>query len=163
LDEVRNDFRDTAGAAGRPAPWDDARAEPGIGANWSYPNFRTGSIYLATQSDGDFAGYTAAVTGWNVFNEGSSNPPVIPYPVQVAEMTVLTNSDLAQTWGPVIGDGHVGLSDPNASACLGDGGDPIVGSGVLLGIVSWGSVTCNPAFPTVATRISYYRDWIITQ
>lgn len=46
----------------------------------------------------------------------------------------------------------------------GDSGGPLQcgkgGQYMLIGIVSWGSSNCDPAAPTVFTRISAYTDWI---
>ena len=45
--------------------------------------------------------------------------------------------------------------------CKGDSGGPVMQGGVLVGIVSWGKVTCaGTGEPGVYTRLSSYTDWI---
>ena len=62
---------------------------------------------------------------------------------------------------------YVTCTDFNFSLSLdsqGDGGGPLVcsksGSYQLVGVTSWGSSTCDPAYPTIFTRIYNYLDWI---
>ncbi|XP_043285568.1 transmembrane protease serine 9-like [Venturia canescens] len=58
-----------------------------------------------------------------------------------------------------------GPDDGTKSACLGDGGGPLVQYGdqantELVGIVSWGAVPCGSGDPTIYTSVSFYIDWI---
>ncbi|MFJ5880472.1 trypsin-like serine protease [Kitasatospora cineracea] len=39
-------------------------------------------------------------------------------------------------------------------------GGPLVQYGRQVGVVSWGSATCNPNSPSVYTNVSAYRAWI---
>lgn len=45
--------------------------------------------------------------------------------------------------------------------CKGDSGGPVIHNGVLVGVVSWGKVTCaGTGEPGVYARVSHYADWI---
>ena len=32
--------------------------------------------------------------------------------------------------------------------------------GVLAGVTSWGQASCGPNYPSVYTRVAFFRDWI---
>jgi secreted trypsin-like serine protease len=79
-------------------------------------------------------------------------------------MTVMTNTACASAWSSnQINDGHICLTSSSASACSGDSGGPLVCSGKLAGATSWGASSCSPSYPSVYTRISYFRTWILQQ
>jgi secreted trypsin-like serine protease len=116
-------------------------------------------ITLASSSDGTFAGQSCVITGW-----GLDETDTLPRTLQMASMTVMTNSACAGVWGTVsINDGHICITDSDSSSCNGDSGGPLVCSGKLAGATSWGASGCSPSYPSVYTRISYFRDWILQQ
>ncbi|TDG43825.1 hypothetical protein AWZ03_009736 [Drosophila navojoa] len=54
-----------------------------------------------------------------------------------------------------------GYSEGSKNACQADSGGPLVnGDGVLVGVVSWGSLCALPNYPTVYGRVSHVREWI---
>ncbi|KAF4530499.1 hypothetical protein B566_EDAN017516 [Ephemera danica] len=45
-------------------------------------------------------------------------------------------------------------------SCNGDSGGPLFVDGTVVGLVSWALGCATPGYPTVYTRVSFYRDWI---
>jgi secreted trypsin-like serine protease len=46
----------------------------------------------------------------------------------------------------------------------GDSGGPLLVDGVQVGVPSWNGDGCaSPVYPTIFTRVAYYRDWITLQ
>ncbi|XP_075062159.1 ovochymase-1 [Mixophyes fleayi] len=84
--------------------------------------------------------------------------------LQQAIVPLVTTEDCRNYWGTDITERNVCAGTSGASSCLGDSGGPLICSVhnkyVLVGIVSWGSDTCDPLAPAVYTAISKYRDWI---
>lgn len=48
-------------------------------------------------------------------------------------------------------------------SCQGDSGGPFVCNKVLYGIVSFGKGCGLPFFPGVYTKVSYFKDWILSE
>nr|AAQ15052.1 lumbrokinase-P2(2) [Lumbricus rubellus] len=118
------------------------------------------TISLATPSDGSFAGDTGVITGWGKTASIGGIPDIL----QMATMNVITNADCAGTWGALsINDGHICVSAVGRSACSGDSGGPLECGNTLAGATSWGQASCDPSYPSVYTRISYFYSWIIAQ
>jgi len=115
--------------------------------------------YITLASSGDFAGASCVISGWGLTQAGGSVPTIL----QQATFTVLTNAACSNTWGTSINAGHICISAPSASACNGDSGGPLVCSSQLAGATSWGQSSCSPSYPSVYTRITYFRSWIIAQ
>jgi secreted trypsin-like serine protease len=118
------------------------------------------TIALSTPSDGSYAGASCSITGWGKTSSVSGLPIIL----QQAGVTVMTNADCAGTWGALsINDGHICITDFNSGSCNGDSGGPLECSNRLAGATSWGVANCDPAYPSVYTRISYFYAWIIAQ
>ena len=80
-------------------------------------------------------------------------------------MDVYTNSYCRRKHGSVIKDFHICVGKEGKSgACQGDSGGPLVCKVgdvyKLAGATSFGRSNCSVRYPTVYTRVSYYRDWI---
>ena len=80
-------------------------------------------------------------------------------------MDVYTNSYCRKKHGRVINDFHICVGKEGKSgACNGDSGGPLVckvdGVYKLAGATSFGRSGCSVDYPTVYSRVSYYRDWI---
>ncbi len=85
--------------------------------------------------------------------------------VMKVQLTVLPNAFCARMrdYDPErIGDGVFCATDPSRKTCRGDSGGPAVdATGVVIGVVSWGSGRCmGDGQPGVYTRVAYYDDWI---
>merc|ERR1712121_585098 len=70
-----------------------------------------------------------------------------------------------QSYGDVIKGNHICVGKKHTSgSCSGDSGGPLVckegDSYTLAGVTSFGLVTCSTSYPSVYSRISYFRDWI---
>jgi len=105
-----------------------------------------------------FAGVNCFITGWGRTNIGTSG--TLPITLQGGAMTVQTNTACSNTWGSNINDGHICVTSISVAACTGDSGGPLVCQGQLAGATSWGVNDCSPTFPSVFTRISFFRTWI---
>lgn len=61
------------------------------------------------------------------------------------------------------------LSSVGANSCAGDSGGPLhvfrsdKAIATVIGIISWGFNCGLTSFPSVYTRVAYYKDWIETQ
>ena len=108
-------------------------------------------------------GEAVRVAGWGISEVGVVEPT---NDLQRAGAEVISNASAAMTFGSVIEPVHLAAKDPAeiACPCVGDSGGPLVatisGTDRLVGLVSFGSLDCDPALPTVYTRVSSYLTWI---
>ncbi|MEU5216789.1 serine protease [Streptomyces sp. NPDC020807] len=110
----------------------------------------------------DLLGGTATVTGWGHTTGGGTASNTL----QQATVTVLTVGECQLRWpGQNINLTHVCTYDKGSgiSACAGDSGGPLAQNGRLIGVVSWGGVTCSGNLPSVYTNTGAYRTWITTK
>jgi len=120
-------------------------------------NANIGYIELAQPHDGDYVGINCRVTGWG--RQTSSG--ALQTTLQQGTMAVLTNDQCMTTWGATrITPNHICALHSTVSVCGGDNGGPLVCSGKLAGIFSWGEASCSPTYPAVFVRVSRYYDWI---
>jgi len=100
------------------------------------------------------------LTGWG--QTGGKNDRRRLQQLKGAVIDPKTCDDLWGNKGNVIGS-QVCFGSASEGGCKGDSGGPLVcrtGSGwTQVGIVSWGSPTCD-TYPTVFTRVSAYKQWI---
>ncbi|KAM9269040.1 LOW QUALITY PROTEIN: chymotrypsinogen B-like [Cariama cristata] len=106
-------------------------------------------------------GMTCVTTGWGLTNPYATETPAV---LQQVALPLLTNAQCKQYWGYRIKDSMVCAGADGASSCRGDSGGPLVcqknGVWNLVGIVSWGSGTCDTNVPAVYTRVTALRSWI---
>ncbi|XP_069702007.1 brachyurin-like [Periplaneta americana] len=125
-------------------------------------------VRLPTRSQqGDtLAGETVRVSGWGKISDSASS---VTDQLRFVDLTVITNSVCAGTYGSVITSSKLCVSTPGGrSTCSGDSGGPLVhleSSGVYteVGIVSFGAAAgCELGYPAAFTRVTSYLDWIET-
>ncbi|KYB26537.1 hypothetical protein TcasGA2_TC033855 [Tribolium castaneum] len=120
------------------------------------------------QSDENFVGRTAYVTGWGRLYEDGPLPSVL----QEVSVPVINNSvceSMYRSAGYIEHIPHIficaGWRRGGFDSCEGDSGGPMVIQRedkrfLLAGIISWGIGCAEPNQPGVYTRISEFRDWI---
>ncbi|XP_040981817.1 chymotrypsinogen 2-like [Aquila chrysaetos chrysaetos] len=122
---------------------------------------RVSPVCLPQPTDDFPGGMTCVTTGWGLTDPNASETPTV---LQQAALPLLTNPQCKQYWGYRIADVMVCAGADGASSCMGDSGGPLVcqkdGVWNLVGIVSWGSSTCDPNMPGVYARVTKLRNWI---
>ncbi|XP_016019885.1 transmembrane protease serine 11C-like [Rousettus aegyptiacus] len=108
------------------------------------------------------------VTGWGTLKSDGTSPDIL----QKGAVKIIDNKtcNKEEVYGGVIKPGMLcaGLLKGSVDACQGDSGGPLVsadrkGIWFLAGIVSWGDECALPNKPGVYTRVTYYRDWIMSK
>jgi len=120
-------------------------------------NANTGYVTMAASNAGNYAGQNCIITGWG----RTSATSALPNMLQQGTMTVLTNAACASIWGSTaINNGHICIQANTVASCSGDSGGPLTCASVLTGATSWGQAQCSPSYPSVYSRISFFRAWI---
>ena len=101
------------------------------------------------------------ITGWGTLGFLQPSPDIL----YEASVDIYSKSTCRASYGTVISDGHICVGKKYKSgSCSGDSGGPLTckvnGVWKLAGVTSFGVVTCSTSYPSVYTRITYYRDWI---
>ncbi|KAM4614367.1 chymotrypsin A-like [Discoglossus pictus] len=100
-------------------------------------------------------------TGWGRPSTGSFASATI---LQQVALPIVGEDACKQQWGSSVTESMICAGAAGASSCHGDSGGPLVcqvgGSWHLVGIVSWGSSSCNIKLPAVYARVSYVRQWV---
>lgn len=130
----------------------------------------SGKIQFVTMaSTTDQVGLTCYITGWGRLTATSA----LPENLQQAQIDVLTTEECQTLWSAnQITDNQICVFDKETKArgaCNGDSGGPLVCQPTLTarwelaGVTSWGRTGCSTAYPSVYTRVSAYREWILQQ
>jgi chymotrypsin len=121
-------------------------------------------ICLAEAGD-EFLGSNCFITGWGrTVETGDENV------LNELNVEVRSQSTCRSLWGSsYINNGHICVANGDTGACNGDSGGPLAcqklrdgqNRWVLAGATSWGRSGCQTTgYPSVYSRVSYFRDWI---
>ncbi|GMH36815.1 hypothetical protein BSKO_04688 [Bryopsis sp. KO-2023] len=128
-------------------------------------------VLLAESEQTLGTGQFLATAGWGRISERGPLPEVLQFADQVE---YLPNENCEGTWPDLRGNMLCSFS-PSQGVCKGDGGGPLLladskdGTSiidgnpefdVMVGIVSFGTPSCNTTKPDVFTRVSSFRKWI---
>ncbi|XP_055020772.1 granzyme B(G,H)-like [Boleophthalmus pectinirostris] len=108
------------------------------------------------------AGGKCITAGWGDIGDNNT------YPNRLREVnvTILSQRSCSGRWGavPITRSMVCGTGMDNFQGfCSGDSGGPLVCDGAAAGVVSFSGRRCgNPRTPDVYTRISSFRDWILS-
>jgi secreted trypsin-like serine protease len=120
-------------------------------------NANIGYVTMAASNAGNYAGSLCVITGWG--RTTLTGP--LSLTLQEGTGLIYTNAACANAWSSnQINNGHICLYSETVSACNGDNGGPMICGSTLVGVLSWDSPDCSPSAPTVASRISFFRNWI---
>ena len=104
--------------------------------------------------------FRSRVAGWG--RTCGSCP--LPNILQEVEIDVITEATCKRQWGANINDGHICVKGDKIGSCNGDSGGPLVcdvgGEWIQAGLTSWGYRGCNTNYPSVYSRITFFRQWI---
>ncbi|KOB71775.1 putative Trypsin alpha, partial [Operophtera brumata] len=95
------------------------------------------------------------------FKKKRSSVKKIDFDRSSSSLPLTTDGITILGWGAKGKNFCAGFLSKGGGACNGDVGGPGIVSGILAGIVSFGSPRCGtPDAPTVFTKLGYYSDWI---
>ncbi|XP_073505502.1 ovochymase-1 [Phyllobates terribilis] len=119
------------------------------------------TVICLPQESEEFGHDRCLTAGW-----GATKGRSIFYPklLRQANIKLLSTEDCKNYWGPDVTERNLCAGAMGASACVGDSGGPLIcrseNKYKLVGVVSWGSDTCDPNAPAVYSSVSKYRAWI---
>ncbi|KAM5340303.1 transmembrane protease serine 11C-like [Glossophaga mutica] len=139
--------------------------------NLSSPVLYTSNIRRACLPEATYTfppNSAVVVTGWGSLKPDGSISNIL----QKGTIKIIDNRtcNKEKVYSGVIKPGMLcaGFLEGRVDACQGDSGGPLVsadqrGTWFLAGIVSWGAECALPNKPGVYTRVTYYRDWIMSK
>jgi secreted trypsin-like serine protease len=122
-------------------------------------------IVMASTADQN-DGRICYITGWGRLDGGG----ILPENLQEASIDLLTEDECTTYWSDIsISTSQVCIFDEvnqEKGACNGDSGGPLVcalsaGGWELVGLTSWCRHGCSTEFPSVYSRVSAFRDWVL--
>ncbi|KAJ8956743.1 hypothetical protein NQ318_014099 [Aromia moschata] len=112
---------------------------------------------------------TGDLIGWGSI--GGIVSPIMPNTLQQATVPIISYDDCKATLDRLF-DNHTFDAEANicagplngvSNACTGDNGTPLIKDNRLIGVVSWLITPCDRVnVPTILTKLSYYRSWILS-
>ncbi|XP_056373760.1 ovochymase-1 isoform X2 [Hyla sarda] len=119
------------------------------------------AVMCLPHEEEEFDRDSCLVAGWGATAARSIRHPKL---LQQAKIPLTSKEDCMSYWGPDVSERNVCAGAAGASSCLGDSGGPLIcrshNKYKLVGVVSWGSDTCDPRAPAVYSSVSKYRAWI---
>ncbi|XP_044133425.1 ovochymase-1 [Bufo gargarizans] len=119
------------------------------------------AVICLPQEAEEFEHDSCLTAGWGATKGRSIYSPKL---LQQAKIPLLSSEACRSYWGPDITERNLCAGASGASSCLGDSGGPLIcrleNGYKLVGVVSWGSDTCDPNAPAVYSSVSKYRAWI---
>ncbi|KAG7172929.1 Trypsin Blo t 3-like [Homarus americanus] len=115
---------------------------------------------LALPPNGEVVGEGAICTviGWGAITKSGGvyeTLQKVAVPVVSKESCRMSYGEAAVDYNMICAGSSVG------DACNGDKGGPLLCSGHLHGVASWGEGCGNAFYPTVYMEVTYFRDWIL--
>ncbi|XP_023311584.1 brachyurin-like [Anoplophora glabripennis] len=121
-------------------------------------NSRIQVIPLAPANAGTFEGARAFLSGWGRDSDASN---AISPVLRGVNLNIISNAACRNVFGLVVLSSTICTSGTGTvGACNGDSGGPLVVDGVQVGIVSFGSRSCEAGNPTAYARVTSFRNWI---
>lgn len=108
---------------------------------------------------------SVSVSGWGLTN---ANDTKLSHRLQTVTIPLVSIETCQQIYESVINEDDMfcaGDPDGGVDACKGDSGGPAISPNdyTLVGLVSWGFLCADPAYPGVYIRVSSYVEWILEQ
>jgi secreted trypsin-like serine protease len=102
-----------------------------------------------------------SVSGWGITADGGKISPEL----QQTDVTVLGNRECRQVFRDILTGNQICVkTTPKSSPCRGDSGGPLYlrqkDYAMQVGIVSFGTFTCERGFPVAFTRVTAFLDYI---
>ncbi|XP_066146685.1 brachyurin-like [Euwallacea fornicatus] len=115
-------------------------------------------VALAPSNAPSYAGNAAILSGWGRTSDSSNT---IASELKRVDLEVITNDMCRNVFSIIIQPQHICTSGQGVvGACNGDSGGPLTVQNIQVGIVSFGSGTCEAQAPTAYARVSLFSDWI---
>ncbi|XP_047992326.1 chymotrypsin-1-like [Leguminivora glycinivorella] len=116
-------------------------------------------IAIATR-DQDFVGVSATVAGYGLTRDGGTIEP--DQFLSHLAVQVISNAECRNRFGALVVDSTLCVtSGVGRGPCTSDSGGPLVANNQLIGVVSFGTGTCEGGLPTGFARVTSYASWIL--